>query len=507
MSNKFQSDRRRFLRQMGMGAGACFFNPILSGIYNEAFAQTATATPQKLILFYMNGQPRYLGGGQDGLFLPSSSRFDIDIENTTSLSHVPNIQLLDSEWPRYMSQWQPFMSQARILDGLHYTAKAAPGNTKHGMMYAGLNGYSGRAEDLEIPAAATIDQIIAGGPSGDGMAHKSILVGLKQSDFGWQRTFSSNVEACFASGLNTPVPFTGRTAALESKLFGDDFNVNVASSATTDSTKARRKRIMDTLNKDVDRLNKRLANDEKVRLENYLAAVETYDTRRDALETGSSSCDIPTPTTLGEGSTAEDELMGLVDGATLAMKCGLTNVVAIASGIQGGHATDISFQNNVDSKLDERWFEASRVPVSSASFYNGDFYYHTSNADWDEGNRQLVNFYSGLMVRMLENISGQRGVMPANTTAILLSDRGMVHNESGHHGANGNSQRNPVFMLTSNPALQGGGQYYRYQGTNNATGADRMSFSAFYMTFAKAFGVELDQLGDWTYGPIDGVLS
>jgi hypothetical protein len=503
-NKKHQMDRRRFMEKLGLGASAVFFNPIFNNLYDQAFA--AEMPKQRLILFYMNAQANFRSRCEEGLFLPKSSRFNVDRYGTVNMSSVSPIKLLASEWPSYFESWKPFLNYARVIDGLNYHVHVAPGTAKHGMRYAGLNGYSGPDKNHETPAAATIDQIIASGPSGDGKGHRSILVGLNNADFSWQKTFTSETDCCFSTGANASIPYTSRTQALEKKLFGASLSAEADGGA--EATKKKRDKILDFLRSDISKMEKKLAQPEKERLQATLETVNNYGVKKTVEE--ESACEPPPPTTLVQGSPPEEELIGLVDGATLAMKCGLTNVVGIASGVQGGHATDIGFKNDVTEKVKERWFDNFVGAPSTEPFYKSSFYFHGDGVAWDIGNRNVTEFYLGLMIRALENLSGARGVMPENTTAILISDRGMSNDH--HHGGDGNAngQRNPIFMLTSNPNLLGGGHYSRYEGAGDYRGAklpDKKIFSAFYLTFAMAFGVNLSSLGEWNHGPIDDILT
>lgn len=500
MSKRLQEDRRLFLKSLGLGAGSYFFNPFLNSLLMEANAQTVA--PQKLILFYMNAQPSY-PNRPVGEFLPKGSNFNIQAgmgyENCSS---VPMTKMLPGDWPTVLSSMAPFFQNSLIVEGVFHGGLDQPGQATHGLRYAGLNGICGNVltgleAELDIPYAPTIDQIIAQGPSGQGVTYPSLLLGLANSDYTWQNTYTDQTVACFASGANSPVPYISRTTALERKLFGQNFvSGTTVSAGQTALLTARRTRVMDALKKDIVKLERNINSEYKDKLTTLLTSLDLYDKKKQAELTVSASCKPPAPSKLGSGSPPELELMSLVDGATLALQCGLTNVVGIASGVEIKHASDVDFRYNVDAKLSDRWFSGTVSPSSTTPFYNSGWDYHKAGPEWEIGNERVVRFYVGLLARMLENLSGQKGVMPPNTTVILVSDRGMSNN-SHSHGFNGINGRQPIFIWSTNPKINAQGQYIRYKTSsryNRWTGFDA-SLSDFYRTFASAFGVNLSSFG------------
>jgi Protein of unknown function (DUF1552) len=507
--SKLQRDRRLFLKQLGVGAGALVFNPFLNRLFLEAHAQAAS--PQKLILFYMNAQPRWTNPA--GEFLPKGTNFNIQHgSNYANLSAVPLTKMVAGDWPTLLAPMAPFFQNSLIVEGVFHGAQAGAGEIQHGMRYAGLNGICGQVNstvvnaDQNIPHGPTIDQIIAGGPSGQGVTHSSLLVGLANSDYSWEKNYTEENLACFASGANSPIPYLSRTRALERKLFGQDFIDGKSATATEAALRtARRTRVMDVLKTDILNLEKNLSSEYKDKLNVLLSSLDTYDKKK--IAEASISCKPTAPSKLAAGSAPEDELLGLVDGATLALQCGLTNVVGIASGVERKHSTDIAFRNNVDAKVNDRWFEGTVSPSGTSPFYNPDWHYHMTNDGWKEGNQRILTFYVNILARMLENLSGKRGEMPPNTTVILLSDRGMS-SAGHHHGFNGTNGRQPIFIWSTNPALKAQANYIRYP-TYSKYGAWKNfeALSDFYRTFAMAFGVNLPSFGVYGGRVLNEILS
>jgi hypothetical protein len=507
--SKLQRERRLFLKHLGVGAGALVFNPFLNGLFEEACGQTVSK--QKLILLYMNAQPRFTNPA--GEFLPKGSNFNIQ-QNAGygNITAVPMTKMLPGDWPTLMSSMAPFFQNSLIVEGVFHGAQASAGETQHGLRYAGLNGICGKAGagsvngDQNIPNGPTIDQIIAQGPSGQGVTHSSILVGLANNDYGYLKTFTEENIACFASGVNAPVPYLARTRALERKLFGQDFvDGKILSSEETSLKTARRQRVMDLLKTDILKIEQNISTEYKDKLNSFLLSLETYDKKK--FQEASISCKPTAPSKLGPGSLPEDELIGLVDGATLALKCGLTNVVGIASGVERKHSSDIGFRFNVDNKVNDRWFEGAVSPSSTERFYNSGWHYHTQNEAWREGNARLVKFYTSLLARMIENLSGQRGVMPPDTTVVLLSDRGMS-TAGHHHGYNGTYGRQPIFIWSTNPALKAQANYIRYAAYSKYSRWQYFeALSDFYRTFATAFGVNLPSFGVYGGRLLNEILS
>ncbi len=509
--SKLQRDRRLFLKHLGVGAGALVFNPFLDRLFLEAHAQSVSQ--QKLIIFYMNAQP-YMGNPA-GEFLPKGINFDIQQgKNYSNATAIPITKMVAGDWPTLMAPMAPFFQNSLVVEGVFHGAHSDPGVVQHGMRYAGLNGICGLAggdsvamkANPSIPHGPTIDQIIAGGPSGQGVTHSSVLVGLANSDYSWEKTYTEETLACFASGANSPVPYLSRTRALERKLFGQDFidgkNLSVSDAGVKT---ARRLRVMDALKTDVVNLERNISSEYKDKLNVFLSSLDTYDKKK--MAEASISCKPSAPSALAAGSAPEDELLGLVDGATLALQCGLTNVVGIGSGVERKHSTDIGFRRNVDAKVNNRWFEGVVSPSGTDPFYNADWNYHSYDAAWKEGNQRVVKFYVSLLARMLENLSGKRGVMPANTTVIFLSDRGMSSG-GNHHGFNGTNGRQPIYIWSTNPALKAQANYIRYP-TYSQYGRWKNfhALSDFYRTFAMAFGVNLPNFGVYGGRVLNEILS
>jgi hypothetical protein len=493
MASRKNKQRRLFLKQMGLGAGAIVFNPLLIDLFNKAHAQAGGE--QKLILLYMNAFPQLSQGAGD--FLPMGNNFSVAAgKGPKGLSSQPLTKMSPNDWPTKLDALKPFFNNSLIVDGVYHGCNDAPGQTMHGMRYAGLNGICGNVlrgeqvqDELSIPHGPTIDQIIAGGPSGKNVSHPSVLLGMRQANYSWQKKDIELTQACFASAANSPLPYFSRVKALERSLFGQDY---VDGKTGDDGSKQlktnRRKSVLDVLRADVNRLEKRTPAEFKDKVYGVLESFESFDNKKQAQE--QNQCTLPGPTGIDKGDNAEDELLALADASTLAMKCGMTRVIGMGMGVEMSHSSDIGYKKNVDQKVRDRWSDASVSSSGSSNFYSSSWHYHNSGEQWNNNNGRIVDFYAQILARMLENLSGQKGVMPDNTTVMLVTDRGM--SAGNHHG----SRRSPIFIWSTNPAFQTGGQYIRYE-TKDWYGrmTDFTALSDFYRTIATGFGVNMPSFG------------
>lgn len=509
--SKLEYDRRLFLKQLGLGAGSYLLNPLLDSLFLQAQGQIALKK-QKLILLYMNTQPKWKDPTVP--FIPKGIHFDSAVgQSFGNLSPQPLVAMTPADWPSSLDAMKPFLNNALVVDGIFHGVHAPPGVTKHGLKYGGLNGICGyarnddkRAGAIGIPEAATIDHIIANGPCGQGVVHKSLLMCTLHGNYNKRKLNAEEGTSCFAAGAGSPAPFMSRIVAMERKLFGQDFVDGVIQSESEiDRKNRRRKRIIDTIKDDALRLERNLSSPYKDKINIFLESLETYDRKKDQMATAASCT--PSKSTKLIRNTPEQEYLALVDGATLALKCGLTNVIGIGVGVEPGHNSESVFKKSVQRQIKDRWSDDSVSPFSSDRFFPDGYNFHNDGPAWDEGNRRIMDFNCNLLLRILENLSGQANLFPDDTTVLLVSDRGMS-TEGNHHGCNGGGGRMLTYIWTSNPALKAGGQYIRFP--TNLRLKDPSAFTAlsdFYRTFAIAFGVNLPSFGKYGGRILDEILT
>ncbi|MEM6956273.1 MAG: DUF1552 domain-containing protein [Myxococcota bacterium] len=289
--------RRRFLQSLGLGAGAAVLMPVARTLIDEADGQ---ASERKRALIFVNGVMN------ERLWTPEAS---LD-------------QLFASDWLEPLADRR---SEMRLLDNLHCRIKSGDSNdfeTNHGLGYGYLSCVrpNGSPKDLAPPRGMTIDQYLAERLSVDA-PRKSVLFGI--SHHGRRRGFDEEMNL-FARGSAEPLPHAIRASVLFARLFG--------TVEDADADPGREQRLTDLLREDIGRLSSRLAGAERERLESYLAAFEEFDARRG--RDAALSCETPEAPTEGN---EEYQMARMMEMATIALQCGITNVVAVNCGATDNH--------------------------------------------------------------------------------------------------------------------------------------------------------------------------
>jgi hypothetical protein len=212
-----------------------------------------------------------------------------------------------------------------------------------------------------------------------------------------------------------------------------------------------------------------LAGPERERLEVYETAIAEFD-RRYELRQGV-SCGSPPS---GRDSTENSRMESMMDMATLALECGLTNVVGMAVGTADNH--DEHFP---------RYDGIGTVPVHEYSSRYGDL------------TDKVHQFHWTMLRKMIDSLD-QASEPNDETIIVYTSPRGMS-NYSAHHGQN---TRWPLLMYAKSPNIQLGGRFLRYPP------AER-SFAEFCRSLAQVVGVCPDGFatGSNVVGPVRGLLD
>ena len=413
-NHTFDVSRRRFLRGLGLGAGAAVLGPIASGLYQRAMGQQTTT--QRLLVVVVSGFPKR---GATGKLLPSGPNLEW---SNRYPAYWGGADTTNFSWPSTLPGLAPFRDHSVIVDGL-LPLKPAEGQTlEHGGGYGVLTGTDmGLKAEGQLYSATiggpSIDQHIASGPSG-AAPFPSILFGVSR------RANEREMASVFAARKDVPRNHVVRANVLEEKIFGN--------LATSNGPDLRRQRVLDVLKDDIRSLEQKLAVEEKVQLTEYLNSIAQFDARREDL--AQVTCE--RPGAFGANLSPEQELASLFEVTGLAMKCGITHVAGCAAGGELAHVAEPSWD-----------------------FLLNQYHVHKNNK-WTPGNEALLAFLSQQIRQFLEALSGQPGTMPENTTVVVISDRGLSR-VGNHHGSDQLTHRWPAFVLSSNPKLHTGGRYLR----------------------------------------------
>lgn len=429
--SRIDQSRRRFLRAVGLGAGARVLAPIATLLHSRAFGQ---APSTKKVVFIS------LGAGLPDLQLGTALR--------TS----------ETQWSYHeaLAPLAPWKAKTAIVTGLGFEIPGMQHSAGYGLLAATRT--QGVAQDLGAPTAATIDQLLG--------AKLSSTATIPTLLFGIDREQSRHVhQSLFAAGPNQPVPYPVRASVLFERLFPNSAG---AQSSTADSA-----RVMSRLRNDITRLKTKLAGEERVKLDRYLEALDSYDRRR-----ATSTCS----TSMASAGTERGvvaELPAMFDMAATALQCGMTNVVGCAIGGGNSHYHFPLFVGpHRGTRFEDRGYVAD--------------FGHDAYADYSDGRTIVWRWLSeqiAIFLRRLEAPSPDGHRLIDSTTVVLFSDSGPDHH-------NGNSWR---FVVIGDAAggLKTGGRFLTYPPDTSwtAVAPGSRTVNSFLSALSTGLGVPLSSFG------------
>ncbi len=308
--------RRSFIEKVGLGIGAGFLSPIANVLVNEARGDVAD---RKIAYFFLvaNGihplwnftPPEFMGAADAGGNQPV-------LDGPTQFT-----------WPTMFAPLEPYRNRMVLMDGL-YNQNRVGGDGGHSMRFGALSctpSGNGLNPEAGTPGGITIDQLIAN-KIGVGTPRKSVLIGISTKP---EPLYAS----VFASGRDRAEP----QIQSPSMLFNDIFGTRVADASGINRGAAKQRLLFDTLRTDITRLQGSFAPAERRKLDIYLSIMEDFELRQKAL--AALSCPAVTVPSMANEVTPEDKLESLHSLATLALACGVTNVVGVALGCGFSHDT------------------------------------------------------------------------------------------------------------------------------------------------------------------------
>jgi hypothetical protein len=445
------TSRRSFLEKLALGAGAGLLGPIATTLVDEARG-LAQVQARKRAAFFLVG---------NGISIRCSSF--VPPEHKTGGSTL--VQSTQFTWGAMLKSLEPYRSRMLLVDGLSNQIPKSQHSCGYGTLscFPSANGQA--AEYGGAPGGMTIDQFI-GSKIGEGTRFRAVLAGTTSPGM-------------FATGPERREQHFTSPRLLFDALFG---------TLSTDPSGVARgaieqRLVLDRIRADARKLQGALAAPERRKLDHYLAAIEDFEKRQQAL--GVLTCKIPS-TAPGPATpvTPEDRLEAMNETLILALTCGLTNVVALAAG------TGMSHQN----------FHAyKRIHVGTQFEAKGqiDGYGHDSCDLQGPGMDLIHNFNVGLMGRMATALGaikeGDRSVFD-NMVMAYLSDSG-----DEHHG---DHKRFPVVLLgNAGGKIRADGRYLRWP-DKGKPGA--RSLADLWCTVATAVGAPTETFG---MGGVEKVLG
>ncbi len=430
--NYLKLNRRAFIRSLGLGAGAYILNPIAGTLFSEAYGQSTTAGPKLII--------GVLGEGFGWCFHPPEHRKELGAGNNI---HVPMSGLT---WPSCFSSLSRFKDNAILVERFHL-----PGETGavHGQGWSTLSAQLA----LTSPKAATFEHLMA----------DKLKAGTPLPVIRWGYTEDKNdgtsfneKTTIFARASGQAISHTTKFTPLKNQLFAGGGAQLPAESIT------RREALMAFLKDDANKLRRKLASQEREKLDSYLEGVAEFERSQ------AGSCSAGQLASTFEHQ--EDEFLEMAKMVGYAMSCGMSNISAFGVATEGvGHGNYPKFH---------RLLRGGSGPHNAAGFAA---VYHP----------KMMGIMAQAMDIILRTISGGES-LPADTTLMLMPSNGIG---DWHHG---NRKRFPVLIVSSNKNLRTG--HYRVFPQNVPLGA-------LYVTVAKALGVQLPGFGAYTGAPIKELLT
>ncbi|MDX2055518.1 MAG: DUF1552 domain-containing protein [Polyangiaceae bacterium] len=444
--------RRSFVQKMGFGAGAALLAPLAKNILKEANGQ---AVGRQVAMFY------FACGGLNPYWVFTPPEFAEDLTGVDPQLPAP-IQgaLVDSAaftLPPAFAPLQAYRSQLLLVDGLkNHPRKGAPAN--YGCSHMALSCVPGTDVDHTMPGNLTFDQHVAGTLSANA-PRKSVLIGISS------HTDLAMRSELFAAGSDQKIGAYQSPALLFEDLFGSQLPAKPTS-----------RFIFDAMRADIHQLESQFAAPERDKLSKYLASMETYEKAlQPIVDFFCGPGQRPTLTQTGDPEAVFDALHAL---ASLALVCGITNVIGVdigsgnphdnAPGLRGvtGSATSLADLGRADPSI--------QAPAM----------------------RNLYAWLSGKIASNLDEFAKLPGAVSA--LAMLTSDNGEAYN-SQH-------RRWPVLLAGSAGSLKLDGRFVRYPDADNRPLVDLYStLGAALSVPPAAFGTHPDGLGPNV--PAQGPLS
>lgn len=268
------STRRHFLQKLGLGVGALSLP--FGGLVSRSVAQAQTSAAEQPLRLLL-------------VFSPNGTAHDLWRPKATP----------DGGWSidfpgSILAPLIPFKEKMLVLDGVDFKVLYDHGSSGHegGPCTLWTGSPMVDVDGGQYPVNASIDQVLAA-ELGQTTALPSLELGVNMPAGGVHQTFSFGPGGARIPHMHNPVEVFDR-------VFG-----GIANSPEADAvgkTLARKKSLLDFIHADTQRLQDRLAGDERVKLEAHLDAIRGIETKLAAQLAAANTCVVPTkPYFTGEG--------------------------------------------------------------------------------------------------------------------------------------------------------------------------------------------------------------
>jgi hypothetical protein len=430
--------RRTFVERLGLGVGAWLLSPLARNLVKEA--QGAEPNRRRLLLIFDGN-----GWDHQRCFMPSAFQ---------SRNANEAFESRDFALPPSMAALAPYRNKLLVLDNArNYQGPTLQAGHYKGFMPATCMPHIGTA-----PGGPSIDQVI-----GRKLLHSNPYTAV---NFAARERPGGLVNGIFAAGAGQPLPQFSSPEMATVSLFAP-----VAGTATGAALLAKRRRLLDVIKDDVSRLRSNLAANERLKLDQYTAALEDIGGRQQKLE-AIKNCGTPVT---APGSGLEDQLAAHMDNAAAALICGLTQVATLL-----GPGTGISW---------------AKLGISDTHALG-----HDNSAGGIAGKNKIYNFYAAQIARFAQKLAAipeGNGNMFDNTIVFWSN-----HNAEGHHSK---GEVYPTVLVgTAGGRIKADGRFIRFGARGRA---DAHSLAEVFCTIAHAMGAPTDTFGKGGGEPVNGPIQ
>lgn len=460
--------RRSFVEKMGLGVGAFLLTPLARNLIREAQGQ---AVNRQIAMIWMGCN----GINPNWVFQPTEFK-----DPAASSQEPPQAggNKISSQQFTLPAAFAPlggaaalygggtggnYRQQLVMLEGLMNHPRVGE-DGGHGCGYMALNCVPGTDNDHLKPGGITFDQHLANTLSKDA-PRKSINIGISSKA---DAAFKDNL---FAEGPNKSVPAFQSPVELYKTLFAG-LPPQGGGGMMASGIGKRDRLIFDTLKADISRLEANFAPPEKDKLSGYLAAIESRE--KQLMGLGSLTCNTPGQPSLTQAGDPVDVLEALNNLASIALICGVSNVLGVDIGCGDSH----DFGPNLQKIL------AGSEVANAESTSLGDVGHMEEPINGPVISR-TYNWVSSMAVKTLDGLLADSNVKDA--FVLISSDNGETH-----HSAH---TRWPAVLAGRAGSLKLDGRYIRYPGSEGRSLVD------LYFAIGQALGVPQGAFATGMGGP------
>lgn len=428
------------------GLGAAVALPFLEAMRTSARAQAASATPKRLLYFYVPC------GIDMRTFLPSSTGRDFVLS--------PMLEPLDG-----------VRDYVTVVSGLRNTAAKdlGDGGGDHARgTGAFLTAVHPLKSETQLQNGPSVDQVAATALRGQTRLPSLELgcesgSGVGACDIGYSCAYSHNIS--WASP-QVPMPKEVNPRAVFDRLFAG------ADAGLTEEQVAQRRRrrssILDFVREDTRTLNGRLGTGDKAKLDEYLTGIRDLERRIENVQPN--TCSFP-ERPQGADAEVETYVKQMLDLAALAMQCDLTRVATFMLG-NGGSNRSYGFLGHPGGHHEYSHHQGDEDKLQALA---------------DIG-RWEITMVAHLLQRLRDIPEGDGNVL--DNSLLFFSSELEDGNSHGH-------DEMPVLLVGKGGGIIDAGQHVRIE---NAELGD------VFMTMLKSIGVEQASFGEYGTRVLDEIV-